>query len=81
MKKLFEKIIGGVIVIMLLFQFNGIVLADEIKDLQNKQSDTSEKIDEAKQQKQQVSQEKNETQKQVDNLNNQILTMKTKLEI
>ena len=72
MKKLFEKIIGGVIVIMLLFQFNGIVLADEIKDLQNKQSDTSEKIDEAKQQKQQVSQEKNETQKQVDNLNNQI---------
>ena len=72
MKKLFEKIIGGVIVIMLLFHFNGIVLADEIKDLQNKQSDTSEKIDEAKQQKQQVSQEKNETQKQVDNLNNQI---------
>ena len=72
MKKLFEKIIGGVIVIMLLFQFNGIVLADEIKDLQNKQSDNSEKIDEAKQQKQQVSQEKNETQKQVDNLNNQI---------
>ena len=72
MKRLFGKIIGGVIVIMLLFQFNGIVLADEIKDLQNKQSDTSEKIDEAKQQKQQVSQEKNETQKQVDNLNNQI---------
>ena len=30
------------------------VLADEIKDLQNKQSDNSEKIDEAKQQKQQV---------------------------
>ena len=72
MKRLFGKIIGGVIVIMLLFQFNGIVLADEIKDLQNKQSDNSEKIDEAKQQKQQVSQEKNETQKQVDNLNNQI---------
>ena len=65
MKRLFGKIIGGVIVIMLLFQFNGIVLADEIKDLQNKQSDNSEKIDEAKQ-------EKNETQKQVDNLNNQI---------
>lgn len=72
MKRLFVKIIGGVIVIMLLFQFNGIVLADEIKDLQNKQSDTSEKIDEAKEQKKQVSQEKNETQKQVDNLNNQI---------
>ena len=56
MKRLFVKIIGGVVVIMLLFQFNGVVLADEIKDLQNQQSDTSEKIDEAKEQKKQVSQ-------------------------
>ena len=36
MKRLFGKIIGGLIVIMLLFQFNGIVLEDEIKDLHNK---------------------------------------------
>ena len=47
MKKVFGKILGGLMIIVLLLQYNGIVYADEITDLQNEQSDNQKKIDEA----------------------------------
>ena len=72
MKKVFYKILGGLIVIIFILQYNMIVYANEITDLQNEQSNNQKKIDETKEQKDQVSQEKNDVQKQVDELNSQI---------
>ena len=54
MKKVFGKILGGLMIIVLLLQYNGIVYADEITDLQNEQSDNQKKIDEAEQKKNEV---------------------------
>ena len=72
MKKVLYKILGGLIVIIFILQYNMIVYANEITDLQNEQSNNQKKIDETKEQKDQVSQEKNDVQKQVDELNSQI---------
>ena len=72
MRKRFCKILGGLIIIILLLQYNVIVYANEITDLQSEQSNNQKKINEAEQQKEQVSQEKSDAQKQVDDLNSQI---------
>lgn len=58
MKKTFRKILIGLIIAILLIQYHAIVSANEITDLQNEQSNTQKKIDEAKEQKDQVSEEK-----------------------
>ena len=72
MKKVFGKILGGLIIIIFVLQFNVMVYADEITDLQSQQSDNQKKIDETEAQKDKVSQEKNDVQSQVDELNSQI---------
>lgn len=72
MRKVFLKILGGLIITILILQYNVIVYANEITDLQNEQSNNQKKIDETKEQKDQVSQEKSDVQKQVDELNSQI---------
>ena len=72
MKKIFAKILGGLIIIIVTLQFDLIVYASEITDLQNQQASNEEKLKEAENQKEQVTQEKSDTQQQVDELNNQI---------
>ena len=72
MRKVFLKVVGGLIITILILQYKGIVYANEITDLQNEQSNNQKKIDETKEQKDQVSQEKSDVQKQVDELNSQI---------
>lgn len=72
MRKVFLKVLGGLIITILILQYNVIVYANEITDLQNEQSNNQKKIDETKEQKDQVSQEKSDVQKQVDELNSQI---------
>ncbi len=72
MRKVFLKVVGGLIITILILQYNVIVYANEITDLQNEQSNNQKKIDETKEQKDQVSQEKSDVQKQVDELNSQI---------
>ena len=72
MKKVLYKILGGLIVIIFILQYNMIVYANEITDLQNEQSNNQKKKNKTKKQKDQVSQEKNDVQKQVDELNSQI---------
>lgn len=79
MKKVFGKILGGLMIIILLLQYNGIVYANEITDLQNEQSDNQKKIDEAEQKKNEVSQEKSDVQKQVDELNSQIANYESQI--
>ena len=72
MKKVFCKVLGGLIIAILILQFNVIVYADEITDLQNQQESNEEKLKATENQKQQVSQEKSDVQQQVDELNSQI---------
>ncbi len=72
MKKVWYKILGGFVIIICLLQYNMIVYANEITDLEKEQLNNQKKIDETKEQKDQVSQEKTDVQKQVDELNNQI---------
>ena len=79
MKKVCWKIIGGFIIVILILQFNVMVYANEITDLQNQQSNNQKKIDETKEQKDQVTQEKSDVQQQVDELNNQISNYQTQI--
>ena len=79
MKNKILKILGGLVVAILISQYNVAVFANEVTDLQNKQSDNEEKINEAKEQKEQVTQEKSDTQKQVDELNNQISSYESEI--
>ena len=72
MKKIFAKILGGLIIIIFVLQFNVMVYADEITDLQNQQASNEEKLQDAENQKEQVTQEKSDVQQQVDELNSQI---------
>ena len=72
MKKVFCKILGGLIITILVLQFNVIVYANEITDLQNQQASNEEKLQDAENQKEQVTQEKSDVQQQVDELNSQI---------
>ena len=65
MKKIFAKILGGFIIIIFVLQFNVMVYADEITDLQNQQASNEEKLKDAENQKEQVTQEKSETLKHV----------------
>ena len=72
MKKVFGKILGGLIIIIFVLQFNVMVYADEITDLQNQQASNEEKLKDAENQKEQVTQEKSETLKQVEAIENEI---------
>ena len=72
MRKVFLKVLGGLIITILILQYNVIVYANEVTDLQSQQADNQKKIDETEAQKEQVSQEKSDVQKQVDELNSQI---------
>ena len=66
MKKVFCKMLGGLIITILVLQFNIIVYANEITDLQNQQASNEEKLKDAENQKEQVTQEKSDVQQQVD---------------
>ncbi len=72
MKKIFAKILGGLIIIIFVLQFNVMVYADEITDLQNQQASNKEKLQDAENQKEQVTQEKSETLKQVEAIESEI---------
>ena len=72
MKKIFAKILGGLIIIIFVLQFNVMVYADEITDLQNQQASNKEKLQDAEDQKEQVTQEKSETLKQVEAIESEI---------
>ena len=72
MKKIFAKILGGLIIIIFVLQFNVMVYADEITDLQNQQATNKEKLQDAENQKEQVTQEKSEALKQVESIENEI---------
>lgn len=72
MKKIFAKILGGLIIIIFLLQFNVMVYADEITDLQNQQASNKEKLQDAEDQKEQVTQEKSKTLKQVEAIESEI---------
>ena len=72
MKKVFGKILGGLIIIIFVLQFNVMVYADEITDLQNQQASNEEKLKDAENQKEQVTQEKSEALKQVEAIENEI---------
>ena len=72
MKKIFGKILGGLIIIIFVLQFNVMVYADEITDLQNQQASNKEKLQDAENQKEQVTQEKSETLKQVEAIESEI---------
>ena len=72
MKKIFAKILGGFIIIIFVLQFNVMVYADEITDLQNQQASNEEKLKDAENQKEQVTQEKSETLKQVEAIESEI---------
>ena len=79
MKKLFGKILGGLIIIIFVLQFNVMVYANEITDLQNQQATNEEKIQDAENQKEQVTQEKSDVQQQVDELNSQIANYESQI--
>ncbi len=72
MKKVFCKILEVLIIAIIIMQFNVIVYANEITDLQNEQAENQEKIENVKNQKKEVTEEKSEVQSQVDELNTQI---------
>ena len=72
MKKIFAKILGGLIIIIFVLQFNVMVYADEITDLQNQQASNKEKLQDAEDQKEQVTQEKSEALKQVEAIETEI---------
>ena len=72
MKKIFAKILGGLIIIIFILQFNVMVYADEITDLQNQQASNEEKLQDAENQKEQVTQEKSEALKQVEAIESEI---------
>ena len=72
MKKIFAKILGGLIIIIFILQFNVMVYADEITDLQNQQASNAEKLQDAEDQKEQVTQEKSEALKQVEAIESEI---------
>ena len=72
MKKIFAKILGGLIIIIFVLQFNVMVYADEITDLQNQQASNEEKLQDAENQKDQITQEKSETLKQVEAIQSEI---------
>ena len=72
MKKTFFKILGGLIIAVVISQYNVIVYADEISNLQDEQSSNEGQIKEAEEQKEQVTQEKSETLKQVEEIQTQI---------
>ena len=79
MKKTYSKILGGLIVVILFLQFNVMVYANEITDLQNQQASNEEKIQDAENQKEQVTQEKSDVQQQVDELNSQIANYESQI--
>ena len=72
MKKVFVKIFIILLITLFVFQYNLIVYADEITDLQNQQSNNQKQIDEMEEKKEEVSQEKSNTETQIDELNKQI---------
>ena len=72
MKKIFAKILGGLIIIIFVLQFNVMVYADEITDLQNQQASNEEKLQDAENQKDQITQEKSETLKQIETIQSEI---------
>ena len=72
MKKICAKILGGLIIIIFVLQFNVMVYADEITDLQNQQASNEEKLQDAENQKDQITQEKSETLKQVEAIQSEI---------
>ena len=72
MKKVFIKILGGFISIILILQCNVFVYADDVSDLQNEQASNEEKLKDTEEQKEQVTQEKSETLQQVEQLQSQI---------
>ena len=72
MKKTFLKILGGLLIAIMLLQYNVIVYADEISNLKDEQSSNEGQIKEAEDKKEQVSQEKSETIKQVEEIQTQI---------
>lgn len=51
MKKVFCKILEVLIIAIIIMQFNVIVYANEITDLQNEQAENQEKIENVKNQK------------------------------
>ena len=79
MKKVFSKILGGLISAVLILQFNVIVYADEITDLQNEQASNEEKMQDAQEQKDQVTQAKSEALQQVEEIENQIADYETQI--
>ena len=72
MKKVCGKILGGLLIAILILQFNVIVYADEITNLQNEQASNEEKMQDAQDQKEQVSQAKSEALQQVEQIETQI---------
>ena len=72
MKKAFFKILGGLIIAIVVSQYNIIAYADEISNLKDERSSNDGQIKEAEDKKEQVSQEKNETLQQVEEIQTQI---------
>ena len=72
MKKTFFKILGGLIIAIVVSQYNVIVYADEISNLKDEKSSNAGQIKEAEDKKEQVSQEKSETLQQVEEIQTQI---------
>ena len=72
MKKTFFKILGGLIIAIVVSQYNVIVYADEISNLKDEKSSNAGQIKEAEDKKDQVSQEKSETLQQVEEIQTQI---------
>ena len=79
MKKIFAKILGGLIIIIFVLQFNVMVYADEITDLQNQQASNEEKLQDAENQKEQVTQEKSEALKQVEAIETEIVDYESQI--
>lgn len=72
MKKVVFKILVVWLIVIFILQFNVMVFADEITDLQNEQESNEKKIQEVEEQKKQVTQEKSEALQQVEEIQNQI---------
>ena len=72
MKKVFFKILGGLLIVTFILQYNIIVYANEITNLQNQQSSNEEKMQDAEAQKEQVTQQKSEALQQLEEIEGQI---------
>ena len=70
MKREFVKIVA--LLVILVLALNTIVMAATQSELQNEKKQTNEKINDTKEELQGVQAEKSATQKQVEELNNQI---------